>query len=44
MEIDWNQINKKNFTDFKAVIPLDWMMGGAKVLPKIIKVDRAIVR
>ena len=28
----------KNFSDFKAVIPLDWMIGGAKVLPKIIEV------
>ncbi len=27
----------KTFTDFKAVIPLDWMIGGAKVLPKIIE-------
>ena len=23
----------KSFSDFKAVIPLDWMVGGAKVLP-----------
>ncbi|MFC1724905.1 hypothetical protein ACFL4T_04700 [candidate division KSB1 bacterium] len=28
----------KSFSDFKAVIPLDWMIGGAKVLPKIIEV------
>ena len=27
----------KSFADFKAVIPLDWMIGGAKVLPKIIE-------
>jgi len=27
----------KTFADFKAVIPLDWMIGGAKVLPKIIE-------
>lgn len=28
----------KSFSDFKAVIPLDWMIGGAKVLPKIVEV------
>ncbi len=27
----------KSFADFKTVIPLDWMMGGAKILPKIVK-------
>jgi hypothetical protein len=27
----------KNFADFKKVIPLDWMIGGAKVLPKIVE-------
>ena len=27
----------KNFADFKTVIPLDWMIGGAKILPKIIE-------
>lgn len=27
----------KNFNDFKAVLPLDWMIGGACVLPKIIE-------
>jgi len=27
----------KTFADFKTVIPLDWMIGGAKVLPKIIE-------
>jgi hypothetical protein len=26
----------KNFDQFKAVIPLDWMIGGARVLPRII--------
>lgn len=26
----------KSFSNFKAVIPLNWMIGGAKVLPKII--------
>jgi hypothetical protein len=27
----------KSFSDFKAVIPLDWMVGGAKVLPKVVE-------
>ena len=27
----------KSFSDFKNVIPLDWMIGGAKVLPKIVE-------
>ena len=27
----------KSFADFKAVIPLDWMIGGAKILSKIIE-------
>ena len=27
----------KSFADFKAVIPLDWMVGGAGVLPKIVQ-------
>ena len=27
----------KSFSDFKAVIPLDWMIGGAKVIPKIVE-------
>jgi len=27
----------KSFADFKTVIPLDWMIGGAKILPKIIE-------
>lgn len=26
----------KRFSDFKAVIPLDWMIGGATVLPRVI--------
>jgi hypothetical protein len=26
----------KKFSDFKAVIPLDWMNGGAKILPRVI--------
>lgn len=29
----------KSFADFKAVIPLDWMIGGAKVLPKIVEAE-----
>jgi len=27
----------KSFADFKTVIPLDWMIGGAKILPEIIE-------
>lgn len=27
----------KRFSDFKAVIPLDWMIGGARALPKIVE-------
>lgn len=27
----------KSFSDFKAVIPLDWMKGGAAVLPKVVE-------
>lgn len=27
----------KCFSDFKAVIPLDWIIGGVKVLPKTIE-------
>jgi hypothetical protein len=27
----------KSFSDFKAVIPLDWMIGGAKILPRVIE-------
>ena len=27
----------KSFADYKSVIPLDWMIGGAKILPKIIE-------
>ncbi len=27
----------KRFSDFKAVIPLDWMIGGARVLPKVVE-------
>jgi hypothetical protein len=27
----------KSFSDFKAVIPLDWMMGGARVLPRVVE-------
>lgn len=28
----------KNFSDFKAVIPLDWMIGGAGILPRLLEV------
>ena len=28
----------KRFSDFKAVIPLDWMIGGARVLPRVVEV------
>jgi hypothetical protein len=27
----------KRFSDFKAVIPLDWMIGGARILPRLIE-------
>ena len=27
----------KQFSDFKAVIPLDWMIGGANVLPRVVE-------
>ena len=27
----------KTFSDFKAVIPLDWMVGGAGVLPRVVE-------
>lgn len=27
----------KRFSDFKAVIPLDWMIGGARVLPRVVE-------
>ncbi len=27
----------KKFSDFKSVIPLDWMKGGAKILPSVIE-------
>jgi hypothetical protein len=28
----------KSLSDFKAVIPLTWMVGGAKILPRVVKV------
>jgi hypothetical protein len=28
----------KTFADFKTVIPLDWMIGGARVLPIIVEI------
>ena len=27
----------KSFSDFKTVIPLDWMNGGARILPRIVE-------
>lgn len=27
----------KSFSDFKAVIPLDWMIGGARILPRVVE-------
>lgn len=27
----------KRFSDFKAVIPLDWMIGGARILPRVVE-------
>jgi hypothetical protein len=27
----------KSFSDFKTVIPLDWMIGGARILPKVVE-------
>jgi hypothetical protein len=27
----------KSFSDFKTVIPLDWMIGGAGVLPRVVE-------
>lgn len=27
----------KRFSDFKAIIPLDWMIGGARVLPNVVE-------
>lgn len=27
----------KSFSDFKSVIPLDWMVGGAKILPRVVE-------
>lgn len=40
METDMSAYYKtlgKTFSDFKAVIPLDWMVGGARVLPKVME-------
>ncbi len=37
MEIYYKSIGKKA-ADFKSVIPLNWMIGGARILPSIIKV------
>jgi hypothetical protein len=27
----------KGFSDFKTVIPLDWMIGGARTLPRLVE-------
>ena len=36
MTIYYESIGKK-FSDFKAVIPLDWMTGFAKILPAVVE-------
>jgi hypothetical protein len=28
----------KSLADFKAVIPLRWMIGGARILPRVVEV------
>lgn len=28
---------ERNYSDFKAVIPLDWMIGGARLLPRVVE-------
>jgi hypothetical protein len=28
----------KSLADFRSVIPLSWMIGGAKILPRVVKV------
>jgi hypothetical protein len=28
----------KSSADFRSVIPLTWMIGGAKILPRVVKV------
>ena len=38
MELFYQSIGK-SLSDFQAVIPLDWMIGGARVLPRVIKTD-----
>jgi len=40
MEADMSEYYQsigKTFSDFKAVIPLDWMIGGARILPKVVQ-------
>jgi hypothetical protein len=36
MEVYYRAIGKR-FADFRSVIPLDWMIGGAKILPIVIE-------
>ena len=36
MKVYYKSIGK-DFSDFKAAIPLDWMVGGAKVLPRVVE-------
>jgi hypothetical protein len=36
MAVYYRSIGKK-FADFKSVIPLDWMIGGAKILPGVVE-------
>lgn len=41
MEADmtaYYQVLGKTFSDFKTVIPLDWMIGGAGILPRLVEV------
>ena len=37
MEIYYKTLGK-SLSDFKAVIPLSWMVGGAKILPRVVKI------
>jgi len=36
MTVYYKTIGKK-FSDFKTIIPLDWMIGGARVLPGVVE-------
>jgi hypothetical protein len=31
----------KSLADFRAVIPLSWMIGGAKILPRVVRAESA---